>query len=164
MRFTTLALVGVATAAPIAKPQWGGLSSLFGGSSTTKAPAASTSSSSGLGALAGLFGGGGSSGGSGANALSGLAGLFGGGGSSGSSSASSGLSGLFSAATSGSSDSSIITNGYNNIRNKVAEVGTFVSTLGASVSSSDISKLNSLNRGQIDALKGLATGAQGMSG
>jgi hypothetical protein len=137
MKFTTLALVGAVAAAPVAEPQWGGLSSLFGGGST---PAAS-SSSGGLGGLASLFGGGGSSSGG----AGGLASLFGGSGG-------------------GSADSSVIVGGYNKIKDRVTEMGSFLATLGPNPSRSDISRLESLNKGQIEALRSLASAAQGMSG
>jgi hypothetical protein len=151
MRFTTLAFLGVVSAAPIAEPQGGFgslFSGLFGGSAAT--PASSTSStssassaSSGLGALSGLFGGGGSSS-SAAGGLGALAGLFGGSG--------------------GGGDVNVIVGGYNKIKDRVTEMGSYLDTIGSSPLPDTMRRLESLNRGQIDALKALASAAQGMSG
>jgi len=140
MRYTTLAFISCAAAAPVAEPQdFGSLLGLFGGGK---------SGGGGLGSFGSLFGGGKSGGGGGGGFdIGALLGGLGGGSSGGP-----------------QGDVNVIVTAYGKLKDKVYEVGTYAEKIGNNPPADVASQLDRLAQGQIEIIRQATRDANGLAG
>jgi hypothetical protein len=158
MRYTTLALIGTAAAAPVAQFDLGALLSGLGGGAKNGAGGAADP----LGALGALLGGAGGAGGLGdllGGLLGGGAGAQGGAGGLGDL-----LGGLLGNGGGPAGDVGVITGEYEKIKNVVQAQDAFVEKIGDKPPADLVAQLNKFATGQVDALKSATKAIDGMAG